>query len=644
MTIHKYLVLVWLLLCIGGCGGGGDAPANPAAQQVQKAMDREDAEAQEYANRWKAATEKKRNPAQKTVARGKSQGDNSQADASEADGYDPGHAKSAKKPSQPTYPADFTKWSPADFAAARSAGDPAIAQALRYRAQHAERTPEEAKMLASLFAAQSESSEVVVSRGSPLKEQANKNSLACAIVAALIANGTPEAKSSLCDLIKGALPAEDERGAVECALAALAREASPEGEDMVVRSILNPEELLFAGRAGLGVEDLRQLGIAALKSEGSSRLRRKLAETAVDAVRTAELRKSLLLALTDKTIVNLDAQIFLYGSGKIDASARASLADHFTQLGKGAVTSIMGLVPPDGSEPVSDANALRVACSLWTKLMSELVDLHLQACLTPAERTPLLRLGATIPNDAMRAGIYRSLGRNWNEGLLCPASTASGGQAVFDPGYLVVLKLVGRDNHRAKPSPPAKPRASSSDSSSKTKDAKDSAKPPIETDWEKTTEDQLRSLCRNCHVAALAQAAANVRDGLPPTKLSDNAFPFKPHAASNPTAVYQFDWPGKWGDRLPDKRSDVWNVSYVRFEERAKPSKPAAYYRKQVKGCEERRVSNGVWFAALAEGTSSQRILSIDVLISRVNSAAGDDDEQPLTVEVLAVEIKDPTS
>ena len=110
----------------------------------------------------------------------------------------------------------------------------------------------------------------------------------------------------------------------------------------------------------------------------------------------------------------------------------------------------------------------------------------------------------------------------------------------------------------------------------------------------------MQGYCRFCYTVALAHAAYSSGDA----PAADNHAAqqlLEPHPNSTVNAAYHIDWPGKHVAELPQLADDAMQLDYQRIEERTKPSRLLAYYRRQLKHCVEHRLPNGLWLDALSE-------------------------------------------
>ena len=140
---------------------------------------------------------------------------------------------------------------------------------------------------------------------------------------------------------------------------------------------------------------------------------------------------------------------------------------------------------------------------------------------------------------------------------------------------------------------------------------------------------------------ALARAAYHSGDASYDGRGADLPLELHPHAVVN--SAYRLEWPGKHVDRLDQLAEDSMQVDYVRIEERAKANKLLPCYRRQVKGCVEHTLPNGVWLDYLTDDAGEDRARSIDVILTTAdNVPLTSEDEQEITVEILMIEVRKP--
>jgi hypothetical protein len=95
---------------------------------------------------------------------------------------------------------------------------------------------------------------------------------------------------------------------------------------------------------------------------------------------------------------------------------------------------------------------------------------------------------------------------------------------------------------------------------------------------------------------------------------------------------------------MPAGPRDPLDVYYVRIEERSRPGRILAYYRRQWESSEQRPTQGGAWLDYCGGGAQADRKRSIDVLVTRAapGAPALADEELDLVVEILWIEAKDP--
>jgi hypothetical protein len=137
----------------------------------------------------------------------------------------------------------------------------------------------------------------------------------------------------------------------------------------------------------------------------------------------------------------------------------------------------------------------------------------------------------------------------------------------------------------------------------------------------------------------LARSASQT--GQPASREGAATAPLPPQPGSAVCAAYHVDWPGKHAGHLPQLADNVWTLDYQRIEQRAKPSRPATYYRRQLKHCIEHALPDGMWLDGLSERSGEEGVQSVDVLITHAGAAAGPpaDEEQELTIQILSVDL-----
>ena len=150
-----------------------------------------------------------------------------------------------------------------------------------------------------------------------------------AVAIALGANNTEAARQTLARLLAGEFAGVDRSAVAEDAVAALLRQDSTQSEQIVLRHLVAPPSTEAEPGKPAAVAAGQDHVLAAVRTYGSRRLRKLLAEAVIDGTVPVAQRKALLTLLCEANSRNLDAQTLLYQSESVDAAMRAALAKHF---------------------------------------------------------------------------------------------------------------------------------------------------------------------------------------------------------------------------------------------------------------------------------------------------------------------------
>ena len=263
--------------------------------------------------------------------------------------------------------------------------------------------------------------------------------------------------------------------------------------------------------------------------------------------------------------------------------------------------------------------------ALWHANLLSTVAERLDGIESLENSAQLISLASTVPNDEIRSRLYKALNANWQEGPLGLTAAAKLPElGVADPGFLAVVKMMPRKQRPAR-RPEAKQTPTSPEDLSS-------------YDWLQTSFETFKDLCIRFHAAALNES------GRKSTALKN--LPFKLHPDAAPVAAFQVDWQARVGNKAPGVRLDTLNVSYVRIEETALFATRRSFYQREAKQATQRDFGNGVWFDGIGEGSQPGLKRTIDVLITRSEGEAEGRGRQaePLVIEILSVEVKDPTT
>jgi hypothetical protein len=331
----------------------------------------------------------------------------------------------------------------------------------------------------------------------------------------------------------------------------------------------------------------------------------------------------------------------LYQDQHTEPKTRVLLEKQFVSISREAMRTMFKFSPRQSpASPLDSDGCLRAAELLWQTPFIDFLDLQHQELAALKDRPAAVVLAAAIPNSALRTKLRPTLSRHWAEGpsVLRTAIAADGLSA--EPGFLTVLKSVVHENQTGD-SPRLRHVNLNKKPSNPQQTSEERHQSALTEDWNKLTEDLVRNICGCCHKAALDRIADAYREGSsPPTESFPDDTPVKPHPQGKVMAVFRFDWPGKYGPRLPQSAEEAMRVGYVRIEQRAKLDRLPTYYRRQMQPAIEHPTTNCLWLDGLKEMKKEGRLQSVDVLISRPNAKVSlpANEEQELTVEILVVE------
>ncbi len=316
------------------------------------------------------------------------------------------HAAKKSPRAAPAAPAVLSQWNDGDFLRAREAGDPRLVAALEQRAKNPQRTPAEAEMLESLLRPAVPARRPGKRGDAAADPPAAPKLVFHAVAAALGANQTAAARQTLAGLLAGDFPEAPAEAVAEDAAVALLRQGSAQSEQIVL------DHLVAAPSA-----DRQDAVAAAVSAYGSARLRKLLAQAVIDAAPPADHRQVLLALLCEPNPRNLEAQVLLYQSASADAAMRTALEKQLAAASTAALQALLGLAEgPAEAAPPPPRACYRVAGQLWGPPLTDFLDVQHRALGAMAERPAAIVLALTIPNQALRSRLRRTLSRHWSEG------------------------------------------------------------------------------------------------------------------------------------------------------------------------------------------------------------------------------------
>ncbi len=548
-------------------------------------------------------------------------------------------------------PADLTKWDEHDFHVARLISDRRLVDALAARASRPQKTDAEASMLIDLITVKPTGPAATDRRASgPRRDGAKPEdaTMLARVAEALAANGTATARQALVAMIQAAIPVADAKAASEAAVEAVARRRAAWTDTLLLEIVFQPERFIGPAGGWASPDSLRQRVLTLLRGQESSEIREQM------AIRLAQHSSqssghsapaAIMGLLSEPVLANLPAQLVLYRAARLPQNQLVQFESHFAAWSRRALSRWLEL-PPEGDEPALDASqAVAAARLLWGDEFFSILDLRHRSIGALAEAPTLLALSATIPTDAMRKRLMRTLDRHYLDGpgVLRQATLAGGG--VFDPALSLTVREVIRDNTRSSARPAVRPTAGRP-----TQPVTASRSPPND-EWETFVADLVRQQCRRYFQAGLAQMAAQRSRGVQAAAATRErpsdvqavqqlSWPFPLHAGVETLVQYRIDRetisPSQRGPEAPLR------LCYLRMEEKGRPSRPLSHYRRQLRNLTERRYSGGYWlFGRIDAEAGKVCFVDLFVLPAKAGIELAPEDEQQLTVELLAIQTTD---
>jgi hypothetical protein len=552
----------------------------------------------------------------------------------------PNAPASAAPPPLPVVPAAIADWKMNDYFAARLAGDPRLLPAVQRLAKDSVGDDSAVRIFAALLVPQASPA---VGQAAPGNRPDAKNActpLLEAAAAGLAMNQTPGARQILILLLSGLYAIDNDAAGAFAAVKALAEHPSDENDDLLLRVLTSAEQLRPAGRGTVTADALRAKAIALLGPAAGSGLRMKIARWLVQPETPPALRDPLVALLREKSPVNFEAQVCLEQSGVLPGEASALVEKGLAGYSSDAFELLAGL--PTAAAGQHDAKwAGKVAGQLWSQEFAAGLTARLPRIESLRGTASLMLLASTLPNDTVRAALYQTLGKHWEDG---PAALGANGAEVHawcEPGFPVLVKLFYR---RSFPTP-------------------DSG----EVQFVRTrplARERMLAISRYSAWMKAGQAIANRLAALPSRPgaavhgaTSSSDLPVKIDAPQDVLTEYHLDWQSAMRDTLLGLRLDPLSVHYVRIEEKARPSKIVAHYKRELKlgdrvkfpdrakETEAHESAARIWFDNLSVGSTPDRVRSLDIVIRPANPDLPmmHDQERKMIVEILSIEINDPS-
>ena len=537
--------------------------------------------------------------------------------------------------------------------------------------------------------------------------QSDLTKLVETIIEALGCNGTDLARGTLEEVLAGTFSTDDDKAAVEATLKTLIAHSNEASDALLLRVLTAPADLRPASRQGAWpAKDLQAKAFELAKLSASSGLRTKLAGVLVADRAKIDPTDPVAEFLLASDPLNCAAQLLFYEKGNVNREIKTTLEQQMIGYSSTALARClrvsdesqpstggynMPMSRPGGGRfgmsagrpggdrfsmpasrpgvgsPVGPGEAVKIervdmgpqlAGQLWSDGFLALLEPQLTGVRSLEKQPQAVVLAATIPLDSTRAILAKILRKRWNDGPKALETAGLTDRAITDPGFLAVVKMSGT-RHESATTPRASdltaprtgrsPRPGPAYGGARLGDAAQK-KLQAEQDWMDVSANLVLGWCKRFNAAASAkesgdEAGQTIGDAADLKQRSGFALADGARVVASRRVLL----PGAAPADFAQVRSDTLEVYYVRAEETARPKKALRYYCQQAKSslADARTIDRRVWFDSIRPGSQKDRRRSIDVLITRpeggVAKADGADEEADLTIEVLIVEIKDPT-
>ncbi len=318
----------------------------------------------------------------------------------------------------------------------------------------------------------------------------------------------------------------------------------------------------------------------------------------------------------------------------------------------GPSTKPGGKVGVGEDEPNEENPAPRVAAGLWSQGFLALLEPKLTTrALDSLDKKPkLVMLAGTIPQDSTRALLNKLLRKRWSEGPKALETAGLTGNVVTDPGLLTLVKMLHRRGSKAAArGTPRAPRPAGGTINKRIEEAQ--KKQQTAEEWMDLSSKMVAVWCNRFHAVTQARQKAaedSETDSLTvPLKLPKG---FELSRNARVTASFHLVWPDEAPPEIAKLTPGWLEVYYVRVEEVNKLRTATAYYSRQadLRSSDARTIDKSTWFDNVRIGSQKDRRRSLDVLITPPENYVPadkprDEDETDLVIEILSVEIKDPT-
>jgi hypothetical protein len=531
----------------------------------------------------------------------------------------------------------------------------------------------------------------------PTATAPTEETVVAAIITSLGANSTAVARTALKQLLLGELKTSlPEATVTGMAAQAILKKPTPDEQAMLLAAVGNPALL----RPGATADpNLSAQLLAAIDTKASSEVRVALADLAGRKNTSSEQRKAIVALLSKPVPVNLAAQARLFRSSKTDKATKLEFEKQFATYSAATVDHLLGLASglptgesaADASGTAGEAAMLQaVVDNVWGEEVVAGVESQASDVEKISEFADPLALATSVPMKDMRTVLGQLQHERWSDGTKDIHLGQRFGDAIHDPGMLLVVKRTPRKDAPPKkklkegetPPPPRPTRQRRGRGGQQKGPTRTQKEETARHEWMRATEDFVQSLNERFLAAARAGAgqrhmvthtksvanknatanSASSKAGRTATEANKGAevpsaaeraaqFPLELHEGARIVAEYHVSWPEDLPKRLQNSQLTPLAVHYVRMEDTSSLTKLNTHYLTQLKGVTPRQRPYGRWLDWMGQGVERGQARTVDVVFTRAkpsddeeedeesSTRRGVDEPEPLVTEILVIEI-----
>ena len=492
-------------------------------------------------------------------------------------GKTPGHMRSmagqgAAAP-QSARPAAFADWKLYDYLSARREGDPRLTAALGQLRQNVPDQQRAVDVLSELLDDAFDNPSAAPDADAALTE---------AVLAVLAGIDTASARQTV-DRVLQRCFASDAPAAAEVVLRFLAEHPSADHDRLLLRVLVGGRPMGSSEQAIVAPENVRKQALELVKTSGSSSLRAQVAKVIVDPSTPADVRAFLEPAVKEPLPANLEALTVLYRSNWFDAGAHAAAEKFFLQCSSEALEDVMGIAARLPATAADSDWPCQAARCLWNPAFTGYLELRHREVESLAAGASVVVLECAMPLTTVRSRLRQSFERYWELG---PAPLKAAGLAAQRPAIRACWWSSSRSCRVPAPRcgpPPRRPAAAPRRKRNRRRKRRPRRTPASRGG--NSLEELILCECKQFKTAAIARFAASSPEGVPQdlVDVSDGAAgpPLLQDAARGRLSR---GLAGGLGQKLTGVPLDAMQVRYFRFEEKARSTAVASYFRRRLNG------------------------------------------------------------